>query len=169
MSRRASARIQKNEDDAADKNRSIYTDVEKKYKRSRRRHLDMLENSNFGCHRSNVDVVITASGGEVDDVASEMVGKKQKKTRAGREQQQMSKKPLGQILFEAEEMNADLPKWVPTYNRVATQMPDEPPRQFCAICGARAPYTCSRCGVRYCRRRCYGTHCETRCLKWAAE
>lgn len=30
----------------------------------------------------------------------------------------MSKKPLGQILFEAEEMNADLPKWVPTYNRV---------------------------------------------------
>lgn len=71
MSRRASARIQKHEDDAAEKNRSIYTDVEKKYKRSRRRHLDMLENSNFGCHRSNVDVVITASGGEVDDVASE--------------------------------------------------------------------------------------------------
>lgn len=41
-------------------------------------------------------------------------------------------------------------------------------RRFCGVCGFAAPYTCSRCGARYCCRRCYGIHSETRCLKFMA-
>ena len=29
-------------------------------------------------------------------------------------------------------------------------------------------YTCTRCGSRYCGRRCHGVHTETRCLKFLA-
>jgi len=41
-------------------------------------------------------------------------------------------------------------------------------RRFCGVCGFSAPFTCPRCGARYCCRRCLGIHTETRCLKFIA-
>lgn len=39
-------------------------------------------------------------------------------------------------------------------------------RKFCSVCGNVSGYTCARCGSRYCCRKCYGVHTETRCLKF---
>ncbi len=40
------------------------------------------------------------------------------------------------------------------------------PRRWCSVCGFAAPYRCVRCGSRFCTRKCYGVHTETRCLKF---
>jgi len=164
MSRRGSARVAQLDKEEKEGSRDVYTEVERKFKRTRLKHLEQLESSNFGMHRGAADQVIAATGGGLEDAAAEVVGKKAKKTRTGRQHDAMSKKPLGQILYESN--FDDFPAWVPTYMNTATRMPNHPPRQFCAICGGPAPYTCSHCGVRYCRGRCYGTHCETRCIRW---
>ncbi|KAK9834123.1 hypothetical protein WJX81_000052 [Elliptochloris bilobata] len=39
-------------------------------------------------------------------------------------------------------------------------------RRWCSVCGFAAPYRCVRCGSRFCTRKCYGVHTETRCLKF---
>uniref|UniRef100_A0A061R2I5 Zinc finger HIT domain-containing protein 1 n=1 Tax=Tetraselmis sp. GSL018 TaxID=582737 RepID=A0A061R2I5_9CHLO len=39
-------------------------------------------------------------------------------------------------------------------------------RKFCGVCGFTSPYTCPRCGSRYCSRKCMTIHQETRCLKF---
>jgi zinc finger HIT domain-containing protein 1 len=41
-----------------------------------------------------------------------------------------------------------------------------PPRRLCSVCGFEAPYTCTRCAVRFCSVRCGTVHEETRCLKF---
>lgn len=38
------------------------------------------------------------------------------------------------------------------------------PKRLCSVCGFKAPYSCSRCGARFCCRKCNATHQETRCL-----
>lgn len=40
-------------------------------------------------------------------------------------------------------------------------------RKFCSVCGNFSKYTCVRCGSLYCCKRCFTTHSETRCLKFA--
>ncbi|CAG9462868.1 unnamed protein product [Pedinophyceae sp. YPF-701] len=40
------------------------------------------------------------------------------------------------------------------------------PRRLCSVCGQLAPYSCTRCGARFCSRRCSGVHADTRCLKF---
>jgi len=162
---RASARVAKQDKEADEKNRSYFADVERKFKRTRSRHLESLESSNFGYQRSKAEEIIAQTGGGEQDGAAEVVGKKAKKTRTGRQQLATSKKPLGQILHETQELE-NLPSWIPTYWTIATAMPAEPARQLCAVCGCNAQYTCTRCGVRFCGGRCYGTHNETRCVKW---
>ncbi|WIA31353.1 hypothetical protein OEZ86_002254 [Tetradesmus obliquus] len=42
------------------------------------------------------------------------------------------------------------------------------PRKFCSVCGFLSSYTCSRCGSKYCSRKCFTVHTETRCLKFMA-
>lgn len=44
--------------------------------------------------------------------------------------------------------------------RVAAQ------RHYCSVCGDAGRYSCTRCGSRFCSRRCNTTHTETRCLKF---
>jgi zinc finger HIT domain-containing protein 1 len=39
-------------------------------------------------------------------------------------------------------------------------------RKWCSVCGFAAPYKCVRCGSRFCTRKCYAVHTETRCLKF---
>jgi len=51
--------------------------------------------------RGAADQIIAETGGQLEDAAAAELGKKQKKTRTGREQETMSKKPLGQILYES--------------------------------------------------------------------
>lgn len=41
------------------------------------------------------------------------------------------------------------------------------PRAFCAVCGNFAKYRCRRCREANCGLRCYTTHNELRCLKFA--
>jgi len=97
---RASARVAKQDKEADEKNRSYFADVERKFKRTRSRHLESLESSNFGYQRSKAEEIIAQTGGGEQDGAAEVVGKKAKKTRTGRQQLATSKKPLGQILHE---------------------------------------------------------------------
>ncbi len=40
------------------------------------------------------------------------------------------------------------------------------PRKWCTVCGFPAPYTCTRCSSRFCTKKCYAVHSETRCLKF---
>lgn len=40
------------------------------------------------------------------------------------------------------------------------------PRKLCSVCGQLADYNCARCGSRFCCRKCFGVHTETRCLKF---
>ena len=54
----------------------------------------------------------------------------------------------------------------PTYTSIAAGPPiSGAARKFCSVCGFPSPYTCSRCGMRFCSKRCNGVHVETRCLK----
>ncbi|KAL6784298.1 hypothetical protein ACKKBG_A05605 [Auxenochlorella protothecoides x Auxenochlorella symbiontica] len=39
-------------------------------------------------------------------------------------------------------------------------------RHSCTVCGDASKYSCTRCGSRFCSRRCNATHVETRCLKF---
>jgi hypothetical protein len=41
-----------------------------------------------------------------------------------------------------------------------------PARRLCSVCGFEAPYTCRRCGSRFCGVPCQQTHKETRCMKF---
>jgi len=38
--------------------------------------------------------------------------------------------------------------------------------KWCTVCGFPAPYTCTRCSSRFCTKKCYAVHSETRCLKF---
>jgi hypothetical protein len=44
------------------------------------------------------------------------------------------------------------------YVAAAAGRPAAPARPFCAVCGFDGPYTCTRCGSRYCSRSCSDTH-----------
>ena len=58
------------------------------------------------------------------------------------------------------------PVGIPTYTSIAAGPPSSgAPRKFCSVCGFPSPYTCSRCGMRFCCRKCNQIHSETRCLK----
>jgi zinc finger HIT domain-containing protein 1 len=54
----------------------------------------------------------------------------------------------------------------PNYRSAAARPSCRPPRRFCASCGFPAPYTCVRCGTRFCSLACDETHQATRCLKF---
>ena len=68
-------------------------------------------------------------------------------------------------LLEANALD-EAPVGIPTYTTIAAGPPSSgAPRKFCSVCGFPSPYTCSRCGMRYCCRKCNQIHSETRCLK----
>jgi zinc finger HIT domain-containing protein 1 len=53
-----------------------------------------------------------------------------------------------------------------SYSSIAARPSFRPSRKLCSVCGFEAPYTCSRCAVRFCSVRCGSVHEETRCLKF---
>ena len=68
-------------------------------------------------------------------------------------------------LLEANTLD-EAPVGIPTYTTIAAGPPSSgAPRKFCSVCGFPSPYTCSRCGMRFCCRKCNQIHSETRCLK----
>ena len=68
-------------------------------------------------------------------------------------------------LLEANALD-EAPVGIPTYTTIAAGPPSSgAPRKFCSVCGFPSPYTCSRCGMRFCCRKCNQIHSETRCLK----
>merc|ERR1712072_1137750 len=77
--------------------------------------------------RGAAEAIIAQSGGGTADAAAELIGKKAKKTRTGKQEEDMSKKPLGQILYDSN--FEELPPWVPNYMNTATEMPAVPARQ----------------------------------------
>ena len=68
-------------------------------------------------------------------------------------------------LLEANALD-EAPVGIPTYTTIAAGPPSSgAPRKFCSVCGFPSPYTCSRCRMRFCCRKCNQIHSETRCLK----
>ncbi|KAK9804141.1 hypothetical protein WJX73_004328 [Symbiochloris irregularis] len=66
-----------------------------------------------------------------------------------------------------EEADLDPDDTQPNYLTAAMGPPlDGTPRRWCSVCGFAAPYSCARCRMRYCTRKCYAVHCDTRCLKF---
>eukprot|EP00667_Euglena_gracilis_P022390 EG_transcript_24892 len=54
---------------------------------------------------------------------------------------------------------------LPWYATAAAGPSKLPPRRFCSVCGFRSPYTCTKCGARFCSVRCKGVHDDQRCMK----
>jgi zinc finger HIT domain-containing protein 1 len=73
-------------------------------------------------------------------------------------------KPLAVVL---DEEGPGGPAWEGGgYWAIAAAPGVRPARQLCSVCGNIAPYTCTRCAVRFCSLKCGTLHEETRCLKF---
>lgn len=70
-------------------------------------------------------------------------------------------KPLSQVLLES---GLDVHSSTPNYFTAAAAPSKLPARAMCSVCGFAAPYTCTRCGSKYCDSRCLRQHKEDRCL-----
>lgn len=58
------------------------------------------------------------------------------------------------------------PPEVPTYlTSAAGPAVTRAARKLCSVCSSTAPYQCTRCGARFCSRKCCTVHQDTRCLK----
>ncbi|KAI3431569.1 hypothetical protein D9Q98_004619 [Chlorella vulgaris] len=114
------------------------------------------------------------SGDEMEDGPSS--GRKKKKVKVGggmrKTRGMIAEKTRGPKVFRdyLEEAGLELlPEGVPSYLTAAVGPPRiAAPRKFCSVCGDMSAYTCTRCGSRYCSRRCHVVHTETRCLKFIA-
>ncbi|CAM6127903.1 unnamed protein product [Calypogeia fissa] len=85
------------------------------------------------------------------------------------ERSEISKKAPRTFLNLIQEANIEesLPANVPTYLRAAVGPPSSAARRhFCSVCGYLAPYTCTKCGTKFCSSRCKMVHDDTRCLKF---
>ncbi|KAG2493075.1 hypothetical protein HYH03_008738 [Edaphochlamys debaryana] len=107
---------------------------------------------------------------EEDDEVGGKKGKRGKKAGAKRKLRGVAAdrrgpKNFGRLLDEAELDR--LPPGKPTYITAAARpSPSACARKFCSVCGNASGYTCARCGSKYCCRKCYTVHTETRCLKF---
>lgn len=62
-----------------------------------------------------------------------------------------------------------VPKEIATYlTAAAGPAKTATPRKLCSVCGFQSCYTCARCGMKFCSRKCNAVHTETRCLKFTA-
>lgn len=55
-----------------------------------------------------------------------------------------------------------------SYDQLLAAPSKKPKRNFCAVCGDHAPYTCPKCTARFCCLRCSDVHEQTQCLKMIA-
>ncbi|KXZ55157.1 hypothetical protein GPECTOR_3g305 [Gonium pectorale] len=135
--------------------------------------LDALENDNdqtadpFGLASDDDEFNL-----EDEDEEEEIGGKKGKRKKSGVKRKlrnaasdRRGPKNFARILDEAELDR--LPPGKPSYLTAAARpSTTSAARKFCSVCGNTSGYTCARCGSRYCCRKCYTVHTETRCLKF---
>ncbi|GLC43406.1 hypothetical protein PLESTB_001554100 [Pleodorina starrii] len=136
--------------------------------------LDALENDNdqgadpFGL--ASDDDEFNLEEEEEDDEVGGKKGKGRKKAGVKRKLRSVATdrrgpKNFARLLDEAELDR--LPPGKPSYlTAVARPSTASAARKFCSVCGNTSGYTCARCGSRYCCRKCYTVHTETRCLKF---
>lgn len=133
--------------------------------------LDALESDNAVPEMVEVDGDSDAS---LDDEDQAYIQKKQSKSTKRKTRQakalENAKKAPRTFLELLHEANLEaLPPHVPSYLRAAVGPPRSSScRHFCTVCGFTANYTCVRCGIRFCSRRCQNIHNDTRCLKFVA-
>lgn len=133
--------------------------------------LEALENDNAGMEMIEINDDDDASLDEDDEVHTQRRLSKgtKRKTRQAKALENAKKAPRTflELLHEA---NLDsLPSHVPSYLKAAVGPPSSTSRRhYCTVCGFTSNYTCVRCGVRFCSRRCQTIHNDTRCLKFVA-
>lgn len=92
-----------------------------------------------------------------------------RKTRQAKALENARKAPRTFLELLHEANLESLPPHIPSYLRAAVGPPSSTSRRhFCTVCGFTATYTCVRCGMRFCSRRCQNIHNDTRCLKFVA-
>mmetsp|Transcript_2305 Transcript_2305/g.3494 ORF Transcript_2305/g.3494 Transcript_2305/m.3494 type:complete len:175 (-) Transcript_2305:338-862(-) len=133
--------------------------------------LDALENDReekeqFGGESEDDEFVLE------DDEEEEVTGKrrrrgrqalKPKKFRSVLSSDRRGPKTLARLLEEANLSTA--PGNINYLTAAAGPPTTSSPRKFCSVCGALSKYTCVRCSSKYCCRKCFTIHSETRCLK----
>ncbi|XP_030537642.1 SWR1 complex subunit 6 [Rhodamnia argentea] len=134
--------------------------------------LEALENDNAG---TEVGDLIDDDDASLDDEDDDgYMHKKQskstkRKTRQAKALENARKAPRTFIELLHEANLESLPPHIPSYSRAAVGPPSSTSRRhFCTVCGFTATYTCVRCGMRFCCRRCQNIHNDTRCLKFVA-
>ncbi|GBF97491.1 SWR1 complex subunit 6 [Raphidocelis subcapitata] len=139
-----------------------------------RARLDALENDNadgagdpFGLGEDDDDEFVLGSDGEEELPPGSQRKRKGGPKRKTRAMLAESKTPKTFArLLEDSGLEAQ-PAGVPSYLTAAVGPPTtHAARKFCTVCGFESPYTCVRCGSRFCSKRCYVVHTETRCLKF---
>lgn len=90
--------------------------------------------------------------------------KQKRKSRNAEYYKQRFRKNFSQLLEEDAIQNPDPPNYLSAQAPVSKK----PKRHLCSVCGYISPSYCPSCGMRYCSRRCYDTHLETRCMKYTA-
>jgi zinc finger HIT domain-containing protein 1 len=126
--------------------------------------LDALEADNADAAGEESDeYVLEDEGGAAPPRARKAKGAK--RVTRGAVADRRGPKPLAQLLDEA---RLDLLEASdPSYLRAEMGPPRfEAPRKYCTVCGFAGPYSCARCGMRYCSRCCAATHADTRCLRF---
>ncbi|KAG2448445.1 hypothetical protein HYH02_006337 [Chlamydomonas schloesseri] len=134
--------------------------------------LDALENDNdaggeaFGMASDDEEFNL-----EDEEEEEEVGGKKKKGKKAGGKRKlrgagdRRGPKNFARLLDDAEldRLPASKASYLTTAVRPSTT---SAMRKFCSVCGNVSGYTCARCGSKYCCRKCYTVHTETRCLKF---
>eukprot|EP00775_Hariotina_reticulata_P007386 gene7386-7595_t len=138
--------------------------------------LDALEQDNpddaadvFGLDEDDDEFVMADSS---DDEVE--VGRKTRKRKSGAKRKTRGSLADGrapksfQRLLEESGMQDEPPSSINYLSAAAGPSVAYVPRKFCSVCGFMSMYTCARCGSRYCSRKCFTVHTETRCLKFMA-
>jgi zinc finger HIT domain-containing protein 1 len=142
----------------------------------RNARLDALEADNFGEEENREeedadDVYIDEEIHQTNNTATnpqKRSGSKKAITGGGggmKKKKKFKVKNLAQLVFEEFGTMEDVLK-PPNYWTIAAKASTKPSRHFCCVCGYFAPYTCTRCGSRFCRARCGESHKESGCLKF---
>lgn len=125
--------------------------------RRAKKALESLEHDNY--HEDpHADLVLNKKIPKFSETF-EQTRKRRKKTR---DEKPRFRKNFVQLL-EEEKCSAPNP---PNYSSAQAPSSKFPCRHFCAVCGFFSNYNCISCGAKYCSIKCYGVHCDTRCLKW---
>eukprot|EP00879_Flechtneria_rotunda_P010884 GHRR01011374.1.p1 GENE.GHRR01011374.1~~GHRR01011374.1.p1 ORF type:complete len:247 (+),score=40.53 GHRR01011374.1:13-753(+) len=138
--------------------------------------LDALENDNpddvpdpFGLDEDDDEFLMAESDDEEVDVGRKTRKKKtatKRKTRGALTDGRVTK--TFQRLLEESGVEDEPADSVNYLTAAAGPSVCYKPRKFCSVCGFISTYTCARCGSRYCSRKCFTVHTETRCLKFMA-